>query len=74
VVASFAKSWLDVGPKMVLMEKPMEKVSADHQGHTFSAASAIAVMLKGASAIVLTVACFALFCYGALAVFDWLAG
>jgi hypothetical protein len=52
----------------------MEKVSADHQHHTFSLASAMTAMLKGASAIVLTVACFALFCYGALAPFDWMAG
>ena len=59
---------------MVPMEKPMHKVSADHQEHTFAPASAMAALLKGASAIVLTVACFALFCYGALAIFDWIAG
>ena len=56
------------------MEKPMDKVSADHQDHTFSLASAMVVLLKGASAIVLTVACFMLICYGSLALFDWIAG
>lgn len=63
-----------MAPPMIAMEKPMEKVSADHQHHTFSLASAMTAMLKGASAIVFTVACFALFCYGALALFDWMAG
>jgi hypothetical protein len=63
-----------VAPKPIALEKPMDKVSADHQDHTFSPSSAMAAMLKGASAIVLTVACFALFCYGALAIFDWIAG
>ena len=52
----------------------MEKVSADHQERAFSLAAAMAALLKGASAIVLTLAFFALFCYGALAIFDWIAG
>ena len=51
----------------------MDKVSAD-QDHTFSAADARAILLKCASAIVFTVAGVTLFCYGALALFDWLAG
>ena len=56
------------------MEKPMDTVSADHQDHTFSVASAMTMLLRGASAIALTVAFVTLFCYGALAIFDWIAG
>ena len=56
------------------VEKPMDDVSADRQDHTFTLASAMVVLLKGASAIVFTVACFALMCYGSLALFDWIAG
>lgn len=52
----------------------MDTVSADHQDHTFSVASAMTMLLRGASAIALTVAFFTLFCYGALAIFDWIAG
>ena len=52
----------------------MDKVSADHQEPTFAPASTMAMVLNGAWAIVLTVAFVALFCYGALAVFDWIAG
>jgi len=56
------------------MEKSMDTVSADHQDHTFSAASAMTMLLRGASAIALTVALFTLFCYGALVLFDFIAG
>ena len=52
----------------------MDKVSADRQDHTFSLASAMLVLLRGASAIVITVGGVMLFCYGSLALFDWIAG
>ena len=58
---------------MVGMEKPTDKAS-DHQDNTFSPASAIVVLLKGASTILLTATCFTLIVYGALALLDWVAG
>jgi hypothetical protein len=73
-VARSTRSWLDVAARNLAMEKPMDRVSADHQDHTFSAATAITMVLRGASAIALTVAFFTLFCYGALALFDCIAG
>jgi hypothetical protein len=73
-VACFAGSWLDVAAKMFAMEKSMNTVSADHHDHTFSAASTMTMLLRGASAIAVTAALFTLFCYGALALFDFIAG
>jgi len=52
----------------------MDKVSVDRQDHTFSLSSAMLVLLRGASAIILSVGCVMLFCYGSLALFDWIAG
>jgi hypothetical protein len=72
-VACSARSWLDVAAKMFAMEKPMNEVSADHQDHTFFAA-AMAMLLRAALATALAVAFVTLFCYGALAIFDWIAG
>ena len=52
----------------------MDKISAGHQDHGFFLASAMAVLLKAASATVLAVGFIMLMCYGSLALFDWIAG
>jgi hypothetical protein len=54
------------------MEKLSDKVSADHHDNTFSAA--MLVLLNVSSGFVLTVGCFGLIGYGAVAIFDWVAG
>ena len=56
------------------MEKVSDKVSADHQDNTFSAASVMLALWNVSSGFVLTVGCFALIGYGSLALYDWMAG
>ena len=51
-----------------------DEVSVEHQEHTFSAASVMLAVLKGGSAIVLVVASVTLVVYGALTLWDWIAG
>ena len=56
------------------MEKLSDKVSADHQDNTFSAASVMLALWNVSSGFVLTVGCFALIGYASLALYDWMAG